>query len=364
MKLFNRKIVKIALVFNVFWYVFYYLSKCIVENTKKTRDANTKEILILDFHLIGDIVLLTPFLRAIKKCSKNYRITLVCGPWAKEVLSQEGLVDNFIFFIAPWVKYGGFFNAISSLINLTKVLRTIRWDLAIDMRGDIRQILLLYLSGSIRRVGFNFMGGDALLTDIVLDDGEYHHLLKHHQNILSALNIHVEFNDFIPKISLSKDEQLLSDLMPKYVGVHFGASLPLRRLPLDEKIKLLNKIALAGKQIVIFVPPDDREAVEPLLTLVPFATREFISLWSGSLRDMIVKISAAERFYGMDSGAVHISAALGVPTTVLFGPNLPSLVAPIGPNIEVLEKAGLKCRPCNQVTCTNSINQFCLIDII
>lgn len=364
MKLFNRKLVNIALIFNVFWYVFYYLSKNIVVEKKITTDSNTSEILILDFHFIGDIVLLIPFLRAIKKSSKNCRITLVCGPWAKEVLSEEGLVDSFIFFIAPWVKYRGLFISISSVINLIKVLRATKWDLAIDIRGDIRQILLLYLSGSVRRVGFNFMGGDALLTDIVLDDGEYHHLLKHHQNILSALNIHIEPGNFIPKISLSKYEQHLSDSMSRYVGVHFGASLRLRRLPVEEQIKLLNKIALAGKQIVIFVPPDDRKSAEHLLTSVPLTTREFISLWSGSLREMIVKISVAERFYGMDSGAAHISAALGVPTTVLFGPNLPSLVAPIGPNVEVFEKVGLKCRPCNQVTCTNSINQFCLIDIV
>jgi ADP-heptose:LPS heptosyltransferase len=238
-----------------------------------------------------------------------------------------------------------------------------RWDVAIDIRGDIRQIFLLYLSGSNRRIGFNFMGGDALLTDVVWDDGQYRHLLEHHRQILNKLKIHVDPQDFIPRISLDEGEQLLSSSMHKYVGVHFGASLPLRRLPIKEQIKLLDKLSLEKKHIVIFVPPDDLESTESLLNLIPLTKKKYISLWSGSLREMIVKISAAERVYVMDSGAAHISAALGIPTTVLFGPNLPALVMPIGPNVEIREKLGLTCRPCNQIRCINSINQCCLIDI-
>jgi ADP-heptose:LPS heptosyltransferase len=363
MKLFNAKLIKFAIKINFFWGIFYFLTNKIINKNRFNKNLSNNKILIFDFHLIGDIVLLIPFLRAIKNGPEKFHITLVCGPWAKEVLQNEGLVDDFIFFVAPWVKYIGFVNSIKSLTKLITSLKSMRWDVAIDIRGDIRQIFLLYLSGSNRRIGFNFMGGDALLTDVVWDDGQYRHLLEHHRQILNKLKIHVDPQDFIPRISLDEGEQLLSSSMHKYVGVHFGASLPLRRLPIKEQIKLLDKLSLEKKHIVIFVPPDDLESTESLLNLIPLTKKKYISLWSGSLREMIVKISAAERVYVMDSGAAHISAALGIPTTVLFGPNLPALVMPIGPNVEIREKLGLTCRPCNQIRCINSINQCCLIDI-
>lgn len=362
MKIFNKKLIKIAILLNWVWYPFS-LIKFKLLNSSRCHNTQ-KELLVFDLHLIGDIVMLIPFLRAIKGSPENFRITLVCGPWAKEVLLNESLVDNFILYVAPWVKYAGLIDSIKSLLGLIKSLRGVRWDVAIDVRGDIRHIILLYLSGADRRIGFNFMGGDAFLTDVVWDDGQYRHLLEHHQQILNKLSINVGSKDFIPRISLNESERLLSNSMHKYVGVHFGASLPLRRLPINEQIKLLNKLSSDKKQIVIFVPPDDRESVESLLYLMPPNQKKFISLWSGSLREMIVKISAAERVYAMDSGAAHIAAALGIPTIVLFGPNLPALVAPIGPNVEIRERVGLACRPCNQIRCTNSINQACLIDIV
>ena len=363
MKLFNKKLVKLTKSLNWFWYIFYFLTKKFVANKKQNLTRNY-EILIFDFHLIGDIVLLTPVLKALKDGDDGYRITLVCGPWAKEVLLEEGLVDDFIFFTAPWVKNGGFLQSARSLIGLIKRLRCTKWDIGVDIRGDIRQILLLYFSGAERRISFDFMGGDALLTDVIRDDGVYRHLLNHHQLILNKLNIKIAPQSFIPKILLTEAEQISSAAIQSYVGVHFGASLPLRRLPLTERIKLLEKLAFLKKQIVIFVPPDEAESIDLLLNSIPSESRNCISLWRGSIREMIVMISAAEKIYAMDSGAAHIAAALGIPTVVLFGPNLPALVAPIGCRVEIREKVGLGCRPCNQINCTNSINQACLIGIV
>ena len=364
MKLFNKKLVKLALKFNFIWYIFCIITNKIITKQKIYQNQPNNEVLIFDLHLIGDIVLLIPFLKALKSSRDNLRITLVCGPWAREVLRNEGLVDDFVFFVAPWVKQVALINCIISYFSLIRKLRSTRWDFAIDIRGDIRQIFLMYLSGASKRIGFNFMGGEALLTDVVLDDGQYRHLLQHHQQILNKLCIHTNSKNFIPRISLDESERLISDSIERYVAVHFGASLPLRRLPVSEQVKLLNKLALNKKRIFIFVPPDDIKSVDNLLNLIAYPSRKLISLWSGSLREMIVMLSAAEMVYAMDSGAAHISAALGVPTTVLFGPNLPALVSPLGPNVQIKEKVGLNCRPCNQINCTNSINQFCLIDII
>ena len=59
-----------------------------------------KNILIIDFSLIGDMIMNIPFLENIKKNCPKAKITMVCMPWAEVVLGDQNLIDNFIVFDA------------------------------------------------------------------------------------------------------------------------------------------------------------------------------------------------------------------------------------------------------------------------
>ena len=60
-----------------------------------------------------------------------------------------------------------------------------------------------------------------------------------------------------------------------------------------------------------------------------------------------------------DSGPAHFSAAAGLPTIVLFGPETPKLYLPLGPSRAIY--AGLACSPCvsahnhRQTACTDNV---------
>ena len=103
-----------------------------------------------------------------------------------------------------------------------------------------------------------------------------------------------------------------------------------------------------------------RQVVERL----PAAVAGRVLRWHGSLRELMALLGQIDAFYGMDSGPAHLAAALGVETTVFFGPNLPAAVRPWGRQVRVIEQAGLYCRPCDQVHCTNSQRQACLREIV
>lgn len=364
MKLLNKKSILIKKYLNWFWTILSFILDKFLFSKNQISNDKIESILIFDFHLIGDIVLLIPFLRNLRNNYPFSRITLVAGPWASEILSGEFLVDEVVHFSAPWVKKTNFTSALFQSFNLIRKLNKIHWDIGIDIRGDIRQILMLYLCRPIRRIGFNFMGGDSLLTDIVFDDGTYSHILSHHMRILQILDIKVNIGNFFPRIHLTNLEIISSNEIKPYIGLHFGASMPLRRLPLSEASKILNHLVQLDKTVIIFSPPDTKKYASILANSIPTSHAMKVSIWEGGLRAMVVRLSRAERIFAMDSGVAHISAALGVPTTVLFGPNLPELVRPIGVNVEIKEKLGLSCRPCNQFDCINAVNQFCLLDLI
>lgn len=321
--------------------------------------SHAKSILIFDFHLIGDIVLLIPFLSAVRRGYPDAKITLVAGPWASEVLKGSMLIDEIKIFQAPWVKKIGFISGLFACCRLINELSKFKWDLGIEIRGDARQILLLWIIGPNRRVGFNFTGGRQLLTDIVPDDGRLRHLGLHHLNMANYLNIWKYQDEYSPSISLNVSELKEAAQIPGFIGFHFGASLPLRRFPENEISNLLSKFSGSNKYLIIFLPPGDNKKLINLIDNFPESLRKNVIFWSGNLRKMIILISRAEHMYVMDSGPAHISAALNIPTTVFYGPANYEYVFPIGRDVRIISNDNLACRPCNQKKCTNDVYQLC-----
>jgi heptosyltransferase-2 len=357
MKPINRKLARLAKCLTPLWYVLKPFGP------QKVPTQPPTSILVFDFHLIGDIVMLTPLLKSLKTTYPQARLVLVAGVWAKEILHGTDLVDEIIPFAAPWVKYKQGWGGLLSCYHLVKRLRKQTWDLGIEVRGDIRQILLLWLTGATRRVGFDFTGGGALLTDVVFDDGVMAHLTAHHQRICEHLGIWQRDEKYLPFLKLTTEEQSQAQKISPFIGFHFGASMPLRRLPEAEIINLLSKFEFVERRLVIFLTPDDK-GFDSVLAQLSTRVRSKIQLMSGSLRELLVMLSRLSHFYCMDSGPAHIASALGVPVTVFFGPADMTCVHPMGNAVEIISRPDVQCRPCDQVNCVNQVNQYCMVGLV
>jgi heptosyltransferase-2 len=357
MKPINRKLARLAKLLTPLWYVLKPFSRQTVSSHPP------RSILVFDFHLIGDIVMLTPLLKSLKTAYPQARLVLVAGGWAKEILHGTDLVDEIIPFAAPWVKYKQGWGGIVSCYHLVKRLRKQTWDLGIEVRGDIRQILLLWLTGANRRVGFDFTGGGALLTDVVFDDGVMAHLTEHHQRICEHLGIWQRDERYLPFLKLTAAEQAKAQKIAPFIGFHFGASLPLRRLPQGEIVQLLSKFERIDCRLVVFLTPDQKD-FDMVLKQLSDSVRSKIELWTEGLRELIVTLSRGAHFYCMDSGPAHIASALGVRSTVFFGPADSRYVRSIGQRVEIISKPDVQCRPCDQVNCINQVNQYCMVGLV
>lgn len=359
MKNINKKLIIAGKLLLPFWIFINYFKFLKINNNKK---LDSKKIIIFEFHLIGDIVLLIPFLQLLKKSYPYHRVSLVAGGWAREVLLNENLVDEYIEFNAPWVKYKQGINGYINTCKLIFYLQKYSWDLGFEMRGDFRQILMLFFVGVKNRFGLNLSGAECLLTEFVRDDGRGKHLSDHHIELAKTAGIWSLDSVYKPNLTLSSIEKLSisSKIQGNPIGIHLGASLPLRRLPINQAKKLIISLLKKDQDILLFQPPEMREEIVLLMRLLTPGIRRKITVWSGSLREMIVSISSCSEFHAMDSAAAHISAALGVKTFVYFGPALPIFSKPIGDQVHVVEKSEVKCRPCDQRHCTNKKFQACM----
>ena len=205
----------------------------------KTKNTYVKKILLVDLHLIGDVVMLTPLLLEIKKIYTNASITLLCGDWAEQVLlNNPGLIDCYCIYNAPWVvkdrrKHGWY-----DLVKKILFLRKQGFDLAIDARGDFRNIAIMRFSCTERRAGFTFSGGGWLLSDKIDDSGNLDHIVSHHHKIALYLGSNISVTKFIPSLWLSSSEANYKSNHAGFIAVHLGASTPLRVLSLERATEL------------------------------------------------------------------------------------------------------------------------------
>jgi ADP-heptose:LPS heptosyltransferase len=359
MKKFNNNLVKIAKFISPIWKIFGLFDKSLLQESNYYST-----ILVIDLHLIGDIVLLTPLLRALRNKYPESKLCLLAGYWAEDVLLNTNLVDEIIRFNAPWVIKGQGFKSIWIIYKVIQNLRNTVWELGIEVRGDIRQILLMYLLKTKRRLGFDFTGGGELLTDVISDRPELIHVLDHHYQISEYLNLGANRDQFLPKLILSSNEKIKVANESSYTGLHLGASIKLKRLPLQQIDKLLNKFAVEDVKLIIFLSNDQDDIKFYLTNKIKMLNNSNIKFWSGNLRDFIVQLSKSTHLYAMDSGPAHIAAALNVPVTIFYGPTLPIFFKPNGNNVWVLENKSVSCRPCDQRKCTNEIYQNCMLNLI
>jgi len=367
MKPFNKKMLFVSKMISFFlgWLFLPIYIIGIIKRFKKctVSDIEVKKILIIDLHLIGDIVMLTPLLSAIRNKYPQALITLIAGEWAKSILlNNPGLLNNYCEYNAPWVIKSNRKNSLFTLIKKIYLLRKEQFGLGVDVRGDFRNITILRLSLADRILGYDFTGGGWMLTDKIADNGKLKHIVYHHYKIARYLDDSVTNVDFLPALWLSDQEKKYVYSHSEFIALHLGASKKLRILSYTKASELIVSILkVSNKDLLLFCSPEIQDLIDNISILPEIKNNHRIKVFNGNLREFIVEVASASLYVGMDSSGAHIAAALNVPSIIIFGPAIPDTCRPLGSNIKIVlsEDNSLKCRPCDQQNCVNSVYQKC-----
>ena len=123
---------------------------------QRKPSAQPRILIIRPDHL-GDLVLATPVLNALKEHAPDAHITMLVGPWSREVVARHPAIDSILTCPFP-----GFQRAAQHpltpyilLFEMARQLRIGQYDLAINLRPDfLWGAALIYLAGITRRVGY------------------------------------------------------------------------------------------------------------------------------------------------------------------------------------------------------------------
>lgn len=309
-------------------------------------------ILVVEFWNLGDLAILVPFLRNLRRAFPSAKISLLLKSGLEPLFDGLGIVDEFVFARVPWArhfsrwrKYNLFSMDWIGLARTLLQLRKRQFDWAFAGRMDVRENLLLWLSGARRRIGYGFAGGGTFLTDRVIPDRTRPHRSDSWLHLLEAVGLSPDRNlcSFWPQPNeLVRAESFLTDNGIPHgaflIGIHPGARTATRQWGRDRFAGITRRLLKeTDAHILWFYEPG--AAIQP-----PRLERCYaVSL---DFRPFLAVLSQCNLVICNDSGPMHLSNLLRVPVVAVFGPQRPEWYGPRGPQDQVVIHPEFSCRPC------------------
>lgn len=301
------------------------------------KPENINRILIIRLSSLGDVLLTTPVIRAIKKEFPGASI---------DFLVREEYVDA--------IKFNPNINVVYALSRsekskfLIKVLNGNRYNFIVDLQNNIRSRLIV---SSLNRTTYSYKKPtwDKYLL--------FRFKINRYKEIKSITERYCES---IPGLKLDKlglelhtPQNISSDLPSEknYLGLCPGSKHFTKRWPSEYFIELGNELISKGYEILVFGGKDDKEVCE----LITSQINGSINLSNDN--DLIKtanEIKNCKLVICNDSGLMHVAAAAGVPVITIFGSSVREFgFSPYGvPNL-ILENKSLSCRPCSHIGRSN-----------
>ena len=304
----------------------------------------SEKILLIRLSSLGDIVLTTPAIRAVRAHFPDADIAMLVAKQSAEILRENPHLNEIITFdrLAKDKDTG-------EMLRSIRLLRERKFTLAIDLQRKFRTEMLMYFSGAAKRIG------KGRFCTVRVPERGNKHATAHYFDLLHAAGIPAEDQNL--ELFLSESERL--DAAQRFdtagvnagelkVGFFPGAGWKLREWMPERFAAIGDKlVAHFNAKVLIFGGPKEVELVQAVANLmnahaIPFA---------GNLqvRQLAACLEKCDLFLTNDTGPMHIAAAVGTPTVSLFGPGNHIRFQPLGELHQTIRHA-VPCSPCKQFT--------------
>ncbi len=322
---------------------------------------NARNILLLRLDGIGDNVCSWPSLELLRRQLPSARITLATGPWVAPLYGECPWIDE----IVPWdtALYGIYRNkglkGLRADLDISTMLRKRCFDAGIDLRGDLRSIILLWMTSPPIRVGNISCGGKRFLTDPVQLHGGFE-AQRTFDVTCTSLGIPTRP---VPTVESWPRPMALHKAIARLkaagwqervqtVAICPLALWPWRQWPTERFHQLASRLKNECEfQVVWFIENNDQ------------AERYGISdpFFCGPLDEVAAALSLCSLAVSCDSGLMHLAIAEGCRTVQLFGPGDAERFSHTGKGTELIHDTSCLQYPCTQRgTCLNKREGWCM----
>lgn len=334
--------------------------------------GSSPRILIVRTDRIGDVVLSTPVVRALRAALPQAYLAMMVQPEHRELVEGNPDLNAVILYDKKGAERG-----ILGNLRFARRLRQHRFDTAVILHSTNRVILVSWLAGIRRRVGYARRLGWLLTRRLpyVKREGEKHELeynldllrligvqpLRQSSGQASANSGGTGFPElFVPTRpeQESRVEQFLRqrgvDEDQPLVVLHPGASCPSKRWPAERFAQVGDHLAgRGGVRVAVLTGPGEEEHGRAVLRRMRQPAIDLSGAFG--LGETASLLKRARLLVSNDSGPVHLACAVGTPVVSIFGRwgggLSPTRWGPTGPRSIFLHH-DIGCRPCLAHRCT------------
>ena len=362
------------------------------------------KILVVKVAAIGDFLMATPALRALKRGGAN-EVHLLAGRSIAAVAGSNPDVDR-VFYLDDRRLYRG--SLLAKAVETLRVswrLRRERYDVGFNFHRDRRFAIILLLAGCRRRIGFRRglpvprdrdVGAQQAppaidagrcgrwswpLTDAVAVAGVKHHIF-HYCDLARALGVFcLDFRMEFPLDGAAESAAAEKFLVPAglddYVVLAPGGAanvkeeMESRRWPVENFAVLAGLLLAAGRRVVLVGSGADAGLAARITAEQPVV----VDLTDRTtLAEAAAVLKRSRWVVCNDSGLMHLAAAVGARVVALFGPTHPGEKKPLAEgSVAVWKGEGMACAPCyhdgifprcGHVSCLNKISPQEIFELI
>ena len=325
--------------------------------------STVRKLLVIRLRSIGDTVLTTPSLVALRRFLPRTRIDILLEDWVAPVLDGSPLVDRVISIPR---------HSNAARARIARDLHRTGYDVVYNLHGGTTATFLARASGARQRVGYAHYQYARL----------HNHVAPSPQEIWSRPTLHsaeqqlaligwtgVPVSDR-PATQLAVTEKAARSVTAKLAAhkidsepvalIHPAAALETKQWPAENFARVIDEVAARGLTPVVIVAPKEKQVLD---SVVQQSSAPVIGLTDLSLPEVTALAARAQLFVGNDSGIAHMAAAVSTPCVVIFGSSNVAHWRPWTTNQNEVVREEMKCQPCHGYFCAEFETPQCILRV-
>jgi ADP-heptose:LPS heptosyltransferase len=325
---------------------------------------SVQKVLLVRLRSIGDTVLSTPSLFALKRFLPNAQIDILLEEWVAPVLSGFEYVNNVISLDR---------GSVASRAKAAREIRSRRYDVIYNLHGGTTATFLTRATGARHRVGYASyqyarLHNHLAPSPLTLWDRDKTHSVEQQLALLGWTGVPVTdrpptrlgLTDSAEANISSRLSAAAIDERQPFALVHPAAAFATKQWAVDKFARIVEELATRGISSIALVTAAEarigaelrKQSAAPVIVFDDLSLPEVTSL-----------AHRARLFIGNDSGVAHIAAAVGAPSVVIFGSSNRAHWQPwaTAPAETVFEE--LPCQPCHGYFCEKFEKPECIIRV-
>jgi lipopolysaccharide heptosyltransferase II len=292
--------------------------------------AGARKLLCVRLDALGDVLMCTPALRALRQACPGRRLTLLTSPGGAAAAPFIDELDDVISYPAPWMKSSGPHHQAADTACIA-ALAARGFDGAVIFtsysQSALPAALLCYLASIPLRLAHCRENPYQLLTDWVADPepgAMLRHEVRRQLELVGSIGCDVAGGPLSFRVradDLDGVRRRLADCavdpQRPWILLHPGASAPSRRYPPDKWIAVIGMLAARGAGALVLSGSGDELA---LIEQIRAGCRVPVVSLAGQLDlgQMGAAIQLASVMVSNNTGPAHMAAAIGTPLVDLY----------------------------------------------